>query len=220
MSDGYASLDAHAYVDNSLSPADRAAFEAALRRDTKLRARVDAWEAQNEAIRLAFGAAPRPRHSPGARPPLQREQRRRQRPPRREAPNRGRCAAAPQIAPRLAPSRRGPLAHARRSAPSRSWLRLVSFAGGPVDPRAALMRARRRDAARRLRLRRHASSISSPTTRAPSPPGSAAAFRAGRARSALRRVGLVAARRARRARLGLGRGAGALRGRARRPRRP
>jgi anti-sigma factor RsiW len=61
MSEAYASCDAHAYVDNCLSPADRAAFEAGLRRDAKLRARVEAWDAQNEAIRLAFGAAPRPR---------------------------------------------------------------------------------------------------------------------------------------------------------------
>src|ERR1700690_4370648 len=69
MSDGYACLDAHAYVDNSLNSIDRAAFDAALRRDVKLRARVDAWEAQNEAIRLAFGGAPRPRHAlPLARP--------------------------------------------------------------------------------------------------------------------------------------------------------
>ena len=64
MSDGAACLDAHAYVDHSLSPAERAKFEAALSRDGKLRARVEAWEAQNEAIRAAFGAAPKARQAP------------------------------------------------------------------------------------------------------------------------------------------------------------
>ena len=68
MSDGFASLDAHAYVDNSLNTADRTAFEAAMRRDPKLRARAEAWEAQNEAIRLAFGAASRPRAPALAKP--------------------------------------------------------------------------------------------------------------------------------------------------------
>src|SRR5436305_13247269 len=64
MSEAYAILDAHAYVDNCLSPADRLNFEAVMRRDAKLRARVEAWGAQNEALRLAFGSASRPRANP------------------------------------------------------------------------------------------------------------------------------------------------------------
>src|SRR5580658_5395414 len=68
MNEGYASPDAHAYVDNSLTPTERSAFEAALRKDNKLRARVEAWQAQNEAIRLAFGGAPKLRSAPFGRP--------------------------------------------------------------------------------------------------------------------------------------------------------
>jgi anti-sigma factor RsiW len=137
MSDGYAQLDAHAFVDNSLSPPDRAAFEAGLRRDAKLRARVDAWEAQNEAIRLAFGAAPRPRHSPTIGRPSNENNAVKPAVARTPEPRplRGRA----QIAPRLAPLRR-----ARWRKPALAavvWLAaVVSFAGGPVDPRPALMR--------------------------------------------------------------------------------
>jgi anti-sigma factor RsiW len=146
MSDGFASQDAHAYVDNSLSPADRLRFEAALRRDPKLCARVDAWEAQNEAIRLAFGgAAPRPRQAlPLGRPSNENNAAPRPAPPRAaelQRPMRGRAFNAP-----------------RPQAPRRGWALLVigalalaaglvAVAGGPVDPRAALMR--RADAALR-----------------------------------------------------------------------
>jgi anti-sigma factor RsiW len=138
MSDGYASLDAHAFVDNSLSAPDRAAFEAALRRDAKLRARVEAWDAQNEAIRLAFGAAPRPRHSPAiGRPSNENNAAGKAATARTPEPRplRGRA----QIAPRLAPLRR---AGWRKPALGAVALlaAAVSFAGGPVDPRPALMR--------------------------------------------------------------------------------
>jgi anti-sigma factor RsiW len=61
VSDSRRANDAHAYVDGCLSAAERAAFEAAMARDARLRARVDAWRTQNEAIQSAFGAAPRPR---------------------------------------------------------------------------------------------------------------------------------------------------------------
>jgi anti-sigma factor RsiW len=143
MSEGYASLDAHAYVDNSLSPADRAAFEAAIRRDSKLRARVEAWEAQNEAIRLAFGAAPRPRHAP---------------PPESARPSNenqiGKTAPAPTRLEQAHPARLRAAESARAKSAQRRYegwrLGLIgglAFAGGmlalgagPDDPRAALMR--------------------------------------------------------------------------------
>jgi anti-sigma factor RsiW len=133
MNDGYASLDAHAFVDNSLSPPDRAAFEAALRRDTKLRARVDAWEAQNEAVRLAFGAAARPR-PPAALGRPSNENNVVVKSAAEPRPLRGR-EAAPLAAP---PGRR-----ARWRAALGAFVLLAaagSVAGGPVDPRPALMR--------------------------------------------------------------------------------
>ena len=122
MSDGFASLDAHAYVDNSLNAADRAAFEAAMRRDAELRARVDAWEAQNEAIRLAFGAAPRPRAAPALGRPS--NENAPPSPPRRAPPNRARCGRAPVHAAPAAPA----LA-ARRSA---SWLSSLPRSRSPA----------------------------------------------------------------------------------------
>ncbi len=67
MSEGRRALDAHAYVDGCLSASERAAFEVALARDPRLRARVDAWRAQNEAMQVAFGAHVRPR-APLTRP--------------------------------------------------------------------------------------------------------------------------------------------------------
>jgi anti-sigma factor RsiW len=139
MTEAYAILDAHAYVDNCLSPADRLTFEAAMRRDAKLRARVEAWSAQNDALRLAFGSASRPRAN--AAPALGR--------PSNEN------NAAPSPAPSRAPARaqplreRGAAGSASRGAAAR--LRscalallvfaagLVAFAGGPDDPRVALM---------------------------------------------------------------------------------
>ena len=145
MSDGYAGPDAHAYVDNSLSPAERAAFEAALRRDAKLRARVEAGEAQNEAIRLAFGAAPKPRQAPtlgrpsneneaGAKAPVVRDL---------SSPPRGRVGApAARIARRRSPGWRQAVLGALAFV-----VGVAAFAGGPDDPRQALMR--RADAALR-----------------------------------------------------------------------
>jgi anti-sigma factor RsiW len=130
MSDGYGSPDAHAYVDNSLNPADRAAFEAAMRRDAKLRARVDAWEAQNEAVRLAFGAATRPRPPALARPSNENGAKT--------------TARISELKPRPAAE------PAARSRPASRWpaaltgalafaVGMVAAAGGPNDPRAALM---------------------------------------------------------------------------------
>ena len=138
MSDGYAALDAHAYVDNCLSPADRIAFEAAMRRDAKLRARVDAWGAQNESIRLAFGSAPRPRVN--------------------AAPALGRPSNENTAAREPAPSRIAALAQPLReraatqiaARPAARWrlaalggvafvAGLVAFAGSPSDPRQALL---------------------------------------------------------------------------------
>jgi anti-sigma factor RsiW len=147
MSEGYAGLDAHAYVDNSLSPSDRAEFEAALRRDPKLRARVEAWEAQNEAIRLAFGAAAKTRQAPaigrpsnenelGAKAPVARDP---------SSPLRGRPAPPPAV--KTAPRRY--IEGWRKAALSgvAFVVGVATFAGGPGDPRLALMR--RADAALR-----------------------------------------------------------------------
>jgi anti-sigma factor RsiW len=53
-----------AYVDNCLAPDDRQAFEARLREDPDLRRRVAQWEAQNSAIRVAFGAPASVRSAP------------------------------------------------------------------------------------------------------------------------------------------------------------
>jgi anti-sigma factor RsiW len=134
MSDGFASLDAHAYVDNSLNPADRAGFEAALRRDAKLRARVDAWEAQNEAIRLAFGAAPRPRAPTLARPSNENAA---------KTPA-ARIAELKSVRPRPA-SEPAPMAQRASRWPQAVLgalvfvATMVAWAGGPPDPRAALM---------------------------------------------------------------------------------
>ena len=169
MSEGYASLDAHAYVDNSLSPADRAGFEAALRRDAKLRARVEAWEAQNEAIRLAFGAAPRPRHAPPPEPA---------RPSNENTSARPLRAHPSRSVRQVAPVRRGAARPGARRTRARGWRcrrrglrrRLIALARRPRDPRARSWRAPA-DLARRRRLRR-CGSISSPTIRARSPPGS------------------------------------------------
>jgi len=139
MSDGHASLDAHAYVDNSLNPAERAEFEAALRRDSKLRARVEAWEAQNEAIRIAFGAAPKARQAPLLGRPSNENEADAKAPVLRDAQTvpraRGPAPPAAKAAPRrLAPWRRPALSGIAFA------IGLVAFAGGPGDPRAALMR--------------------------------------------------------------------------------
>ena len=55
MTDRSAAADAHAYVDNCLSAEARRAFEARLDADPALRRRVETWQAQNEAIRAAYG---------------------------------------------------------------------------------------------------------------------------------------------------------------------
>ena len=48
-----------AYVDDCLDPEARSEFEAQLKADPELRRVVARWEAQNRAIRAAFGAPPR-----------------------------------------------------------------------------------------------------------------------------------------------------------------
>jgi len=48
--------DVFAYVDDCLAPVERRAFEARLREDPELRRQVARWEAQNRAIRAAYGA--------------------------------------------------------------------------------------------------------------------------------------------------------------------
>src|SRR5450631_4709172 len=140
MSDGYASLDAHAYVDNSLNPADRTAFEAGLRRDAKLRARVEAWEAQNEAIRLAFGAAARPRLAPlGARPSNENNAGAKPAPTRVDRPTPAFRDRPPNASAIQEPSK--PRARGRAAAIGGLVFlaALAGFAGGPVDPREAFM---------------------------------------------------------------------------------
>ena len=57
MTSRFEAAEAFAYVDNCLAPADRRAFEARLRADPDLRRQVGLWEAQNRAIRAAYGAA-------------------------------------------------------------------------------------------------------------------------------------------------------------------
>jgi hypothetical protein len=71
VKDRASAIDAHAYVDNCLSPAERKAFEALLRQDEELRRKVDLWRTQSEAIRATFGAPgrcpqSRPANSPGS----------------------------------------------------------------------------------------------------------------------------------------------------------
>ncbi len=61
MTEAGRALDAHAYVDGCLAAGDRVAFEAAMARDSRLRARVVAWRSQNEAMQVAFGGVQRPR---------------------------------------------------------------------------------------------------------------------------------------------------------------
>ena len=51
----------HAYVDNCLSPEERARFEAGLSDDEELRRSVEYWRAQSDAIRAVFGAPLRSR---------------------------------------------------------------------------------------------------------------------------------------------------------------
>jgi anti-sigma factor RsiW len=117
VSDSRRASDAHAYVDGCLSAAERAAFEEAMARDARLRARVDAWRTQNEAIQSAFGAAPRPRVA--------------------ERPSN-------ENKPRASALRRAAAARAS-SRPSKAAFAALAFvalglwaAGGPADPRAAL----------------------------------------------------------------------------------
>jgi len=57
VSGGVEAADAFAYVDNCLDAAERRAFEARLRDDPELGRQVALWEAQNSAIRAAFGGS-------------------------------------------------------------------------------------------------------------------------------------------------------------------
>jgi anti-sigma factor RsiW len=139
MSDGYASHDAHAYVDNSLNPADRVQFEAALRRDAKLRARVEAWEAQNEAIRLAFGVAPKTRQAPPIGRPSNENEAGARAAILREAQLAPRARMAPPAAAETTPGRGARWRKAALSGVA-FVVGMAAFAGGPGDPRPALMR--------------------------------------------------------------------------------
>jgi anti-sigma factor RsiW len=56
--------DLHAYVDNCLSETKRRAIEARMAEDHELRRQVECWRAQNQAIRLAFGATTNPSAAP------------------------------------------------------------------------------------------------------------------------------------------------------------
>ena len=56
MTKRFDAAEAFAFVDNCLAPADRREFQARLREDPELRRQVALWEAQNEAIRAAYGA--------------------------------------------------------------------------------------------------------------------------------------------------------------------
>jgi anti-sigma factor RsiW len=138
MNEGYASPDAHAYVDNSLTPTERSTFEAALRKDSKLRARVEAWQAQNEAIRLAFGGAPKLRSVTSFGRPSNENN-----PPTK--PGAPRAKSAP-------PRENGAVAATSGATPRRSipavtaavgaaafLLPMLYFCGGPPDPRGPLM---------------------------------------------------------------------------------
>jgi anti-sigma factor RsiW len=58
VTDRFDAAAAFAYVDNCLGPAERRAFEARLRDEADLRREVALWEAQNVAIRAAYGATP------------------------------------------------------------------------------------------------------------------------------------------------------------------
>jgi len=139
MNDGYASPDAHAYVDNSLTPTERSAFEAALRRDNKLRARVEAWQAQNEAIRLAFGGAPKPRTASAFGRPSNENN-----PPAKAGAGRDK-SAPPRDNSSLAPAGAG--APRRSSIPAVTaaigvaafLIPMLYFCGGPTDLREPLM---------------------------------------------------------------------------------
>ena len=213
MSDGHASSDAHAYVDNCLSPVERASFEAALRRDAKLRARVDAWEAQNEAIRLAFGVAPRARLAPSLARPS----------------NENTAAVKPEFAraePGPVDARAGPRRRPGEAdvPPARGGARRFGLPGcvcwirrRPARSARSFPGARRGRVAvgrgvswpaARFHLRRSAGDLGM----------ARAAFRAAES-EAPRAAGMVPARRARRSRHRLGRRLRAVRGRLGRPRR-
>lgn len=139
MSEGFAGLDAHAYVDNSLSVTDRVAFEAAARRDAKLRARVETWEAQNEAIRLAFGAAARQRPAPSLHRPINENNA-----AGAPASSRGaelRCPGRGREGVFLRPQvRRGARWVSAALGGVAFLAAFVGFAGGPRDPRPDLVR--------------------------------------------------------------------------------
>jgi hypothetical protein len=97
--------------------------------------RVEAWESQNDAIRLAFGAAPRARTAPSQGRPS----------------NENKAGDKPATVEPLSPVNRGRASAAKTAAkrPGRGQAAalgglvflagVVGFAGGPIDPRQALM---------------------------------------------------------------------------------
>lgn len=146
MKDVFFAEDAHAYVDSCLEPLQRREFEAHLSEDADLRRRVDVWHSQNEAIRLAFGAAPKPRGALSVGRPTNQNSAVRGEfhgaPRRPSETQRSASGAAPKAARATKPK-----AEPRRIA---RWSKLFSVAavlwclgatGGPVDARNDLMKA-------------------------------------------------------------------------------
>jgi anti-sigma factor RsiW len=157
VTERFASMDAHAYVDECLSREDRLAFEARLRSDVELRRQVDLWQAQNDAIRAAFRAPCRTRGPlSGGRPSNENLS-----PPTTQAVDSRRAAALSTSSGAPLPSPRSSVGDARRSLPRptrthRVWARTLrstlvlslasiflalSPAGGPPDERGALIGA-------------------------------------------------------------------------------
>lgn len=151
MSDQFASADAHAYVDNSLGPTEKRAFETRLRDDPDLRRRVDLWLAQNEAIRLAYGAPPRARgpltlaraanENPPPRAPLDIATRRASQAPGPARKPVGReSGKIGRVEPARAPSPR-PGRNVAVGCLALAMLLGLSAFGGPLDPRDPLIEA-------------------------------------------------------------------------------
>lgn len=154
MTDRFATSDAHAYVDSCMNTADSRVFEARLREDVDLRRRIELWRAQNEAIRLAYGAPPRPRGPLSLGRPANENPTPRKTPEmasrqigglgREGAPSppirKNRQIEPPRVA---APARRKSSRLGRGAAIAALSLGFLSLtaSGGPSDPRDSLMNA-------------------------------------------------------------------------------
>jgi len=148
MTDRFASSEAHGYVDSCLDPQQKRAFEARLHEESELRRRVETWQAQNEAIRLAFGASPRTRFSLGrpsnenatARLNAETDLRRVESSPAPRKAGSGETSQAARPVAEAPPPALGMLRWAAVGALAFGLL-CVSASGGPADPRDALMDA-------------------------------------------------------------------------------